>query len=317
MTLWMLKCLGAPASLANRTAGAAFAALGILAAGALTFRLLRRRTQPLPAECLLLGVMMISLGSAAMLAVGRLSDYWSVPRYQTPVLLFWLSLTLLALLAFRGSPGKQHPGSIGVMLLASLWLAAVLYPAHLKSTDAMAGFVSESRLANTAILMGTKSRTAYEFVLPFSDNRREQDKVILHRSYLVENRLGVFADGHHELIDRSMEDVYPKVREGLCTGALKPRLTGKRQHKGLASVSGRGRGIRGATLEDVFVIATPNGKIVGLARTLASKFDPFNWWRGVPQSFNGFSRVESKSINIFAIAKNGTACPIARDVAIR
>ena len=92
---WFLACLGSPLSWLSRDAGSALALAATLAAAALSLRLLARRSEASRGECLLVGLMLFSWGAAALIALGRTSlwpESWEAARYQTIVLLFWLSL---------------------------------------------------------------------------------------------------------------------------------------------------------------------------------------------------------------------------------
>ena len=317
---WMLKCLGSPLTWNHETAGLLLAALGTLAAGVLVLRLLMRRTPALPGECLLLGLMVFSWGSVAMIAVGRVQRVWDSPRYQTVVLLFWLSVVLLGVLAFRRSRANQHLASSGVMLIATLWLAGIIFPAHLESTSKMTRFVQKMRTANTAVLMGVESKVHYRVVLPFSDHRHRRNSVASHRVFLEEKRLGVFAHGYHELLSRSLNDVYPAVDEARCRGAVRRPVRELKRKPGRQRRSAQVRGWVAATpgseLEDVLLVASPDGTIVGLARTLGRNFDPLNWRGRVRASFRGYVRGVPGSVDVFAITKSGSVCPIARNVRV-
>jgi len=315
---WMLKCLSVPISWDHQAAGMLFAALGISTAGALALRLLRRRSPPLPAECLLLGVMVVSLGGIVMASISRMDMGWHRPRYQTLTLPFWMSLGLLGLLTLRGLKTNRQLASTGAMLLTTLWLSGVVLPAHFQSIKDATSAVKQDRLAKIAILMGAEHRILYERVLPIRNLRRGKDLAVSSRAFMTGHRLGVFADGHHELLARSMNDSGLSTRADSCHGKVRSPIKELKQTPGIGRVRGSVSARPGSRLQDVLLVAaSPDGAIIGMAGILDRRFDPLGWSDGSVNQFTGYVRLVSKSVDVFAIDENGIPCAVARGVPIQ
>ena len=310
--VWMLKCLGSPVSWTNESTGMALACFGTIAAGGLAIRLFRRGTSVLPGEALLLGTMVFAWGSVVAIAVGRVNFAWDPSRYQTVVLLFWQSLALLGVLAFRGAERSHRRVRSGVILASTLWLALCVLPAHTKSREEMKEFVSGIRAANTAILIGVPIRHQYVKVLPLSDRRHGRDTVARYRPLLEEKKLGVFAAGHHELLGRRSDDIFPSGDDRTCEGGVERAFTALPGGLGYAELRGWVSGEVARNLEDVLFVVNHTGVIVGLARVLYRPYDLLGARSDARVSWRGYARTGPGSLNVLGIGEDGAVCTVVR-----
>jgi hypothetical protein len=192
MLTWFLLCVGAPLSWSHELAGGVLAGIGIAVASFFTVTSMVRRRGVGRNEWVLLGVMLFSLGSVAMITAGRAAPWpttWAGPRYQTVVLLFWLSLGALALLRQRGSPAMQ----LAVMAISLSLVAGAVLPAHSKEGREAVALTQRIHWANRAIVVGIRARRSYAVVLTPHLINAESDIVQRHRAFLQARGLAMFS----------------------------------------------------------------------------------------------------------------------------
>jgi hypothetical protein len=274
---WMLKCLGSPLAWRSPLAGMLLAAIGSLAAAALAARLILRRSSALPAEAFLLGLMTFSLGSVALISLMRTGWAWRPLRYQSVVLLFWLSLALLGLLAARDLHKYARTARSLTLLAVSTWLALVLLPAHYDAAAQLQKFVRNVRRANTALLVGVPYRSEYAHLLSVRNRDPERDSVKAYGELLRRKQLGVFAEGHHELIGLTRDEHFQERDPSGCQGELKITRTLSHGPRRIVRVKGTLTGEFASGTPGLLLLTDPRDKIVGLARPLARPIDLFGW----------------------------------------
>lgn len=297
--LWVARCVGAPLSWRHPSAGAWLGAAGLvvflLAAG------FAARRRPRPADVVCLGVAAFCLGTAFLVAWGRMAysgESWSAPRYQTPSLLFWASLlTWLVLRVESGLPAL----ALRTALLGGV--AALLIPAHFVEGERVGAFAERVRAAHLALVVGVSDRGAYRTTLPFSDRKRRRDAVARHAAFLRARRLGMFRDARHELLGRRLDVLYPERSEA-CEGGI---------FTSTASASGRWARIEGwarqpgAARVSRLLLTDPSGLVIGLGEPVRRALPGFGdaeprfvaWRRAVPGG------------EVWAVLADGKVCRVA------
>ena len=312
---WFLACLGSPLSWLSRDAGSALALGATLAAAARLLRLVARRSKASRGECLLVGLMLFSWGAAALIALGRTSlwpESWEAARYQTIVLLFWLSLLLLALLALRGERLHQRVLRPLLVLAAVIWLAAAVLPGHFRQAEVIGSFVAKVRAANLALLFGVSHRPDYVYVLTFSDRKLGLDSAAAHWDFLRERGLGVFSDPRRDLLGRVLDEAFASADPDLCRGEVirADRVPTRR---------GPALRLRGwawdvaASRPPSYLLATnARRSIVGLGSPLRRRLGPPGWREEERPEWHGYARARSGPLDVWALLESGGVCRIAR-----
>ena len=192
MLTWFLLCVGAPLSWSHALAGGILACVGIAVASFFTVTSLVRRREIGRIEWILLGVLLFSLGSVAMITAGRAATWpttWVGPRYQAVVLLFWLNLVAMALLRLRESRAMQ----LAVMAISLGLVVGTLLPAHSKQSREAVALAQQIHSANRAIVVGIRIRQSYAAVLTPHLLVAEGDVVQRNRGFLQARRLAMFS----------------------------------------------------------------------------------------------------------------------------
>jgi hypothetical protein len=312
---WLLACLGSPVSWLSRDAGIALGLGATLAAAALSLRLVAGRSAASRSECLLVGLMLFSWGAAALIALGRTSlwpESWEAARYQTIVLLFWLSLILLALLALRGERPHQRVLRPLLMLATAIWLAAAVLPGHFRQAEVIGSFAAKVRAANLALLFGVSHRPDYVHLLTFSDRRLGLDSAAAHWGFLHKRGLGVFSDPRRDLMGRVMDEAFSTADPGRCRGEVT-------RAERVPTRSGSALRLRGwawdvaASRPPSYLVATDARRsIVGLGTPLRRKRGPLGWRADERPEWHGYTRIRSGSFDVWALLESGEVCRIAR-----
>jgi hypothetical protein len=251
----------------------------------------------------------------ALIALGRTSlwpESWEAARYQTIVLLFWLSLLLLTLLALRGERLHQRVLRLSLMLAVAIWLAAAVLPGHVRQAEAIGSFVEKVRAANLALLFGVSHRPDYVHVLTFSDRKLGLDSAAAHWGFLHERGLGVFSDPRRDLMGRVLDEAFSSADPDLCRGEV---IRADR----VPTRSGPALRLRGwawdiaAGRPPSYLLATDARRtIVGLGTPLRRKLGPLAWREDERPAWHGYARVRSGSFDVWALLESGEVCQIAR-----
>jgi len=312
---WLLACLGAPLSWLSRGAGSALALGATLAAAALSLRLVARRSATSRSECLLVGLMLFSWGAALLIALGRASlwpESWEAARYQTIVLLFWLTLILAALLALRGERAHQRALRPLLMLAALIWLATAVLPGHLRQAEQIASFAEEVRAANLALLFGVSDRRDYVHLLTFSDRKLGLDSAARHRAFLNERGLGVFSDPRGRLMGRVLDEVFPSADPEMCRGeAVRADRVPTRSGPALR-LEGWAWDVAAGRAPAYLFATDARGSIVGLGTPLRRRLGLPGRREDERPEWRGYARVQGDSFDVWALLESGEVCRIAR-----
>ena len=194
---WLLRALGTPFSSDSPTFAAAGGTVVLACGGYAGWDLVRRRERSADVELLLAGLFLFAVGTLVLAATGRAASTWNEPRYQTVVLVAWMSLLTWGLLRVgRGAPRR----TLAAMAVILLWLAVPAVRAHRQGLDAQRLFVEQMHAANLAILVGVAHRPSYQATLPFADRLRTRDRVQRYAPGLRRRGQGPFANGEHRLL---------------------------------------------------------------------------------------------------------------------
>jgi hypothetical protein len=259
--------------------------------------------------------MLFSWGAVALIALGRTAlwpEGWEAARYQTIVMLFWLSLIPLALLALRGQRLHQRVLRPLLMLAAAIWLAAAVLPGHFRQAEEIGSFAAKVRAANLALLFGVSHRPDYVHVLTFSDRKLGFDSAAAHWGFLHERGLGVFSDPRRDLMGRVLDEAFSSADPDLCRGEV---IRADR----VPTRSGPALRLRGwawdiaARRPPSYLLATDaRRRIVGLGSPLRRKLGPPGWREDERPAWLGYARVRSDSFDVWALLESGEVCQIAR-----
>jgi hypothetical protein len=312
---WLLACLGSPLSWLSRDAGSALALAATLAAAALSLRLLAGRSAASRGECLLVGLMLFAWGAAALIALGRTSlwpESWEAARYQTIVLLFWLSLLLLALLALRGERLHQRVLRPLLMLAAAIWLAAAVLPGHFRQAEAIGSFAAKVRAANLALLFGVSHRPDYAHILTFSDRKLGLDSAAAYWGFLHERGLGVFSDPRRDLMGRVLDEVFSSADPDLCRGEVIRTDPVPARRGPVLQLRGWAWDVAASRSPSYLLVTNARRSIVGLGSPLRRKLGLPAWREDERPVWHGYARVRGGWFDVWALLESGEVCQIAR-----
>ena len=271
-----------------------------LAAGVI---LLRRGRSAAPIQILLLGIAAFCVGFALLTALGRLkfgAEHALSPRYTTPMLLFWLSLTMLGV----SDAWNRHPGLRLVLMVVSLPCLLGLGFAQQAFARTWWDWSVPRREAITALLADVDDPAALGRVHPSPALVKEQ------AAKLKARHLSIFADEWSAWLDTSLTE-HLRLGEAIgCRGGIDE----------VAPLAGRTRQqwrITGWAWDDErrsaverIVLADASGRVVGYG---LSGFEPAtgglrrSGWRG------HFSAAIGAPITAYALVdQRRSACPLGR-----
>jgi hypothetical protein len=315
---WVAACLGTPLSWLSPAAGTALGAVGLIAAVALSLRFALVRPVIRRLEALHLGLLLFSLGTGFMTALGRMrySDaLWHSPRYQTFALILWLNLIALALIRPVKPANSHRLRQTLLMAAAAVWMVAVLLPAHFREGRANVAFGEKARAANLAIAVGIEHRRSYSSILPFKDRGAPDDSVMRHVEFLREHGLGMFAGGEQHLLGRRVGEQLAISESQTCSGELtKIERIGGRALKG-AVLSGWAWDRRRRSMPAPILIADQSGRVIGLGerrrRTLGLFRGAFP--RADLRGWIAYARPpgEGEGLEVWGLLSQGEVCAIA------
>src|SRR5581483_2104787 len=188
-----------------------FGWIGIIAAALLLWKSLSRERRH-PIVTLFAALVLFSLGTALMTALGRLNfgpDQALASRYETFSLIFWFSLGVL-LIRFAAERNRTLLLTIQLLILGLMLVGGyrLRYPLRAARERAL--------LANTAslaLLTGVADPQTVEMLYPVPD------LVWSDVPYLRENRLSLFSHYLAEDLGHPLAGTY-ELREGQCDGAI-------------------------------------------------------------------------------------------------
>lgn len=310
---WLLACLGSPLSWLSREAGSALGLGGTLAAVALSLRVVARRSAATRAECLLVGLLAFSWGATALIAVGRTARWpegWKEPRYQTIVLLFWLSLVLLGLFALRGERPYQRALRASLMLATVGWLGALVLPAHLRQAESIGRFVAKVRAANLALLFGVSHRPDYLHVLNFQDRKLGLDSAETYWGFLSERGLGVFSDPHRNLMGRPLDEVFATADPARCRGeVIRADPVPTRSGPGLR-LRGWAWDVAASQAPSQLLVTGARRSVVGLAAPLGRPSGRWRWTEDERPPWHGYAHARRGEFDVWALLESGEVCHV-------
>ena len=224
---WVAGTLGGPLSWTHPLMGTLLGFAGILAGGLILLRFGARRSPVGTLEAVYIGVLTFTLASGFLAGLGRLGQWeesWRLARYQTFVLLFWLSLAGLATLRLdRCASESPRPGrfrwALGAGLIA--WLLLVLMPSHFREAQKQMEVSARIREANDAIRVGIDDPRVFRPLLPrVGFYLRGANPVFAYSPLLRSRQLGAFASEKSRLLDLRIGadlSIDPKAR---CRGEV-------------------------------------------------------------------------------------------------
>jgi hypothetical protein len=219
---WVAAFLGEPLERNHRVLGLVQGAVGAVAAVALLTHAVVKRPRLRPVEAVYLGIAFYTLGTGFLVALARMGmggPIWAAMRYQTAVLLFWLSLIALATFRVAGDSARQRGARALLITVVLAWTSAVLVPAHLRQARGTAAFAENVRAANLAMVVGIEHPPTYE-TLHALGRCHGRSCVELYGPFLRDHALGAFAydTGRFLGMQISKELVVSETR--VCPGKL-------------------------------------------------------------------------------------------------
>lgn len=288
-------------------------ALGILAALGAALWVIQRRgwRKPLPAA--MLGLMLFSLATALITALGRVglgSSQAFQSRYQTYNLLFWLStLTLWFLIGDQSRPILRRI-ILAAMPVAMLLAAGMLFPLCLRASRMR---ILSTEAAAMPLLTGVPDKQALAGLYP--------DPSLPWRDaeYFREQRLFMFSVPAWKTIDVPLESAYHAGARDRCLGQVElvqrippSDLVTTTIAEGLRISGSAVNGNSGAPIRRLVIAA--NGKVAGFAvgglqlvrtdKTYLKK-PAFNEWSGSVRL-----PPKARSLDVYAVDEENRICPI-------
>jgi hypothetical protein len=274
-------------------AGIAFAAIA-----AISTLWWRERGGPVP---VLVAVALFALGMALMTALGRLkfgAEQAMSSRYSTGVLLFWLSLIVLATIRLRHQDGRLRVAAMVAVLVLLLGLAYY----QRSFTEIGRNWVLPRLEATTALLAKVNDPAALAFI--FFDDRL-QTRV----PFLRDRHLSIFAEEWSDWLGTPLAEHVRAPNEAQCRGGIdRVAAVGPADLQGWRA-SGWAWDVEHRAVPRRIVIADAGGGVIGYGisgfpRTGSGEGRD---WRG------HFAMTQPASIIAYALLDDGhTACPIGR-----
>ncbi len=296
-------------------------ALTLFALAALTH--LRRGRSIRPAELIFLGTAALMVGVAFLTALGRLKfglDQALSSRYATPMLLFWLSLAMLAILETQRLRDLQlHATGLSLPIFRSslayrkyrhlqlvamgLSLPCLFALSYAQSSFVKAGltWALHRREGTAALLSGVEDHRALLRVYP------APARAIELAAKLRARHLAIFADDWSHWLDTPLADHAQPAAPGQCQGGIdrvtRLPVSGRAQWR----VAGWDWDQARRSAPERIVIADGAGTVVGYALAGFPPLEPGHnkrsGWRG------DFAAPEAGAVTAYAlIDRDRTAC---------
>jgi hypothetical protein len=295
--------LGGPISLYSRSLGIAAGGVGMAIAGALFWSFCRRGVVSSAAVALVL-IMVFMVGSAAGIAIGRISPEWLAlhraqplpSRYLAPTLAFWAVLFPVSLMSAKDGAGRLC-ALVATLIVLILTIGTWNWQWRLSREWAS---VSEN---NDAIASG--------FFLGVSDPRYMSqivpDREIGGRmlNYMRQEKLSIFAEPRAGWIGHEVTNIVPIIDRPVCRAAIQvadPVDDDPTAFQIAGSLTGDAKLRR----LDILMVDEA-GTVRGLARTL-----PITSEHKPATEFLGYERaVPPRNLRLFVLLRGQLfACPL-------
>jgi hypothetical protein len=207
---------------------------------------------------------------------------------------------------------RQRIGRLAVMLVVSAWLCGFLLSAHRQAAEKVEQFSANVRSANTAMLVGVRSRSEYGVLIPQTDHVKAIDRVGQFRSFLSDERLGAFSEGLDELIGRKLPELFPQADSSRCRGSVREPAQRVMGSSKKLRIQGWVSDASGGRVPRLILFTSQDGAVVGLARLFRQKFDPFGWGGGSLSAWHGYASADRGPFDVWAILESKEACRIVR-----
>jgi len=280
--------------------------LGMCAALIFLVRVLRQRETPSPFLIELSFLMLLSLATAAATSSGRIHlgvEQATASRYQTFALLFWCCLGL-ALLVRVAVNRTQFTALVAFLLVMMLAFATQV---RLPLIDAQWHQV-RLKMVGLSLMAGVHDDAVLADAYP------DPQAVLRAARYMKQHRLSIFAGKQYEQLGAPLDTAYRVSPASVCSGHISTTQV-------LPSENGHGLRLTGYAWDDELkqpardIVAVTAGRITGFGSNVAIPLtskgagphsDPsqFGWVTFVRDNGSG-------KIHLFAVTKNGAACPFA------
>ena len=207
-----------------------FGAIAILLVAYHFFRQGRHVDDNTPSVCLLLGICLFLIATAAMVSVGRFRldiEPALVPRYYSFASPLWAALLLLGFILHKQKLEKNPESVVWVVsdagvLLVSMCICASAYLTGPSSELLKLHLHDDREFAATAIVAGAPDRSVLKNIYPLSDI-----DILSLVPYLVSNRLSIFhSDIDYFLYQKAHNDLHKPLSANAvlngdwCVGAI-------------------------------------------------------------------------------------------------
>jgi hypothetical protein len=306
----------------------AFGALGLALFAITTLVHLHRGRSIGRPELVFLGTAALTVGVAFLTALGRLKfglNQALSSRYATPMLLFWLSLAMLAIIEVqrRRSDLQVHVTGLGLPIFRS-WQARRLYgrlqlmAMGLSLPGLLALAYAQPKFVKAGLAIGAPRREAVAALLANVDDAEALAHVYPHlgalrlmAAQLRAQHLSIFADDWSRWLGTPLADHVQLAQLGQCQGAIdqvtRLPLAGRAQWRAGGWAWDKAR----RSAPDRIVIDDGAGRVVGYALSgfppLEPGHDKHSGWRG------DFTAPQTGSVTAYALLdRDRVACPLAR-----
>jgi hypothetical protein len=303
---WVTAFLGEPLERDHRVLGLVQGVAGALAAVALLTRAVVKRPLLRPVEAVYLGIAFYTLATGFVVALARMGmggPIWAAMRYQTAVLLFWLSLIALATFRVAGDSARQRGARVLLITVVLAWTSAVLVPAHLREARRIAAFAEDVRAANLAMVVGIEHPPTYQTLLAIG-GCHGRSCVELYGPFLREKALGAFAYDTARFLGMQISEDLVVSETGACPGKVDsvenladPMLMGPQRGARLA-----GHMREPDRAPAAILVSDEAGRVIGLGARARLRSPKWIAYTPPPQS--------GGRVNIWALTGDGDLCRI-------
>ena len=329
---WVARTLGGPLTWTHPLAGTLLGFAGILAGCLVLLNFVARRSPRLPVgtlQAVYIGVLSFTLASAFVAGLGRMGQWeesWRLARYQTFVLLFWLSLIGLATLRFErragtsGESGEWHRSGRTRWALGAggiAWLLLILMPSHFRQAEKQLEVSARIREANDAIRTGIDDPRIFRPLLPRVGVYLRGASPVFHYSpFLRAHELGAFASEKNQLLDVWIGadlSIDPIAR---CRGEVTRHdvLGEDNEIREIRLAGWAWDEARGAAPRWI-LISNESGKTIGLGSRTKRWVNVLEreWSRAAVAEWAAYARsAPGEQLTVWGVTERGTVCRVAR-----